>query len=197
MRAAIDMKLIVGLGNPGSEYQHTRHNAGFMLADTLARLNNAGRWRRAFRGLTTDYLLDHQKVVLLKPETFMNLSGRAVGAAVDFYHLPLEDVLVLVDDIALPNGKIRIRGGGSSGGHNGLANIVSVLGGRDQQRADFARLRIGVGSPGPIPLDRYVLSRFSPAEAAELDRALIQGAKAVDCWVRLGTAPAMNAFNGG
>lgn len=191
------MKLIVGLGNPGSEYEHTRHNAGFMLADTLARLNHADRWRKAFRGLTADYLLDNQKVVLLKPETFMNLSGRAVGAAIDFYQLPVDDLLVLVDDIALPNGKIRLRGGGSSGGHNGLAHIATTLKGLDQRGADFARLRIGVGSPGPVPLERYVLSRFSPAEERELEGALIRGAKAVDCWVRSGTVAAMNEFNGG
>ncbi len=195
-RAAIDMKLVVGLGNPGLEYQRTRHNAGFMLADTLVRLNKAERWRRAFSGWATDYLLDEQKVVVLKPETFMNLSGRSVRAAVDFYNLPVEDFLILVDDIALPNGKIRIRGGGSSGGHNGLTSVANVMRGSDGKISDFARLRIGIGPPGDMPLERYVLARFSPAEDVKLEEALTRGAEAVDCWIRSGTVAAMNKFNG-
>jgi len=192
----MDMKLIVGLGNPGPEYERTRHNAGFMLADTLARMHTAGAWRKAFAGLTTDYLQDGQKVALLKPLTFMNLSGRSVRDAMDFYRLAADDLLVLVDDVALPLGKIRIRGGGSSGGHNGLAHIASVLKGDLAKGTDFARLRLGVGQPGAIPLERYVLSHFSPAEEREMDDALIRGANAVDCWVRLGTVAAMNEFNG-
>ena len=191
------MKLIVGLGNPGTEYQHTRHNAGFMLADTLAEKANAGHWNRKFSGLVTDFRRDTEKVVLLKPETYMNLSGRSVRAAVDFYDLPIADLLVLVDDIALPTGKIRLRAGGASGGHNGLASIAESLRGRLETPTDFARLRIGVGHPGSIPLERYVLSRFSPTERVEIAGALTRGADAVNCWIRSGIAAAMNEYNGG
>ncbi|MGC8559302.1 MAG: aminoacyl-tRNA hydrolase [Phycisphaerae bacterium] len=191
------MKLIVGLGNPGTEYQHTRHNAGFMLAETVAGKAGAGRWSKCFSGLVTDFRWDAEKVVLLKPETYMNLSGRSVRAALDFYDLPIADLLVLVDDIALPTGKIRLRAGGSSGGHNGLASIAESLRGRLDQPTDFARLRIGVGHPGSIPLERYVLSRFSPGEEGDLAAALSRGAEAVNCWIRSGIAAAMNEYNGG
>ena len=191
------MKLIVGLGNPGTEYQHTRHNAGFMLADTLAEKANAGHWNRKFSGLVTDFRRDTEKVVLLKPETYMNLSGRSVRAAVDFYDLPIADLLVLVDDIALPTGKIRLRAGGASGGHNGLASIAESLRGQLEKPTDFARLRIGVGHPGIVPLERYVLSRFSPTERVEIAGALTRGADAVNCWIRSGIAAAMNEYNGG
>ncbi len=196
------MKLIVGLGNPGSEYEHTRHNAGFMLADALAHKGGAGRWQKGFSGRSTDFIANGEKIMLLKPETFMNLSGKAVLAAVDFFNLPLDDLLVLVDDVALPCGTIRLRAGGSSGGHNGLANIGQALKSRAaaESRLEtlFARLRIGVDAPEPpsVPLDRYVLSRFSPAQVPLLSEALNRGCEAVDCWIRRGIGAAMTAYNG-
>ena len=191
------MKLIVGLGNPGTEYLHTRHNAGFMLADTVAEKAGVGRWSRGFSGLVTDFRCDAEKVVLLKPETYMNLSGRSVRAAMDFYNLPIANLLVLVDDIALPGGKIRLRSGGSSGGHNGLASIADSLRGRVEKPTEFSRLRIGVGDAGTVPLEQYVLSRFSPAEELEIAEALTRGAGAVNCWIRSGITAAMNEYNGG
>jgi PTH1 family peptidyl-tRNA hydrolase len=120
-----------------------------------------------------------------------------VRSAVDFYNLPITDLLVLVDDIALPTGRIRLRSGGSSGGHNGLASVAESLSGSVNPPTNFARLRIGVGHPGGLPLDRYVLSRFRPEEEPEMTGALSRGADAVNCWVRSGIAAAMNEFNGG
>ena len=152
--------LIVGLGNPGREYEKTRHNVGYRAADLLAKEAGVSIDRAKFRGLTRTAALAGQKVLLLKPETYMNNSGEAVQLAAMFYKLPISHILVLSDDISLPVGKIRVRAEGSAGGHNGLKSIISHLGSQD-----FPRIKIGVGAkPHPdYDLADWVLSTF-PAE---------------------------------
>ncbi|MCC5822003.1 MAG: aminoacyl-tRNA hydrolase [Phycisphaerales bacterium] len=187
------MKLIVGLGNPGAQYERTRHNAGFLALDELARRHAAGMVPRArFNAVTLDASIGGEKVLLAKPTTFMNLSGRTVGEAVRFFKLdPSSDVLVIVDEVALPVGTIRIREKGSAGGHNGLADIDRALGG-----ADYPRLRIGVGAvpPGWVKAD-WVLSRFGDEELDAVRAGTAEAADAAECVVREGISAAMNRFN--
>jgi PTH1 family peptidyl-tRNA hydrolase len=186
------MKLIVGLGNPGSQYDRTRHNAGFLALDRFAQKNNAGNYRVAHESFMADVLVGTEKVLLLKPQTYMNLSGRAVASAVQFYKLTPEQLLVLVDDVALPAGTIRIRAGGSAGGHNGLRDIEAAL-----NTQDYPRLRIGVDPPGNIPQKDYVLGFFTAEQKPKLDSAFSTAADAITTWVNEGIAAAMNRFNGG
>jgi PTH1 family peptidyl-tRNA hydrolase len=184
-------KLVVGLGNPGSKYAGTRHNVGFEVIDRLAAGGSGARFSPKFDGQTAEIEIDYRPVLLLKPETFMNLSGRSVRQAVQFYKLDLADVLVVCDDLNLPLGKLRLRPGGSDGGQKGLRDIIAQLG-TDQ----VPRLRIGIGEPGPMDAIDYVLSRFRPAERPVLDEALITATQAVAVWVTQGLAAAMNRFNG-
>src|SRR3954447_12227478 len=137
------MKLVVGLGNPGSKYEGTRHNIGFEVIDRLAEGGAGARFSRKFDGLLAEAEIDFRRVLLLKPETFMNLSGRSVAQAVRFYKLELSDLLVVCDDLTLPLGKLRLRGGGSDGGQKGLRDISAQLGSED-----YARLRLGIGDRG-------------------------------------------------
>src|SRR6476660_4963843 len=185
------MKLVVGLGNPGSRYDGTRHNIGFELVDRLARAGSGANFSRKFDGLLADVEIDFRRVLLLKPETFMNLSGRSVRQALQFYKLDLADLLVVCDDLNLPLGKLRIRGGGSDGGQKGLRDISVQLG-----TDDYSRLRIGLGERGPIDATDFVLTRFRPAERPLIDNALIDASQAVAVWVTQGLAAAMNRFNG-
>ena len=183
----------MGLGNPGPEYDETRHNAGFRLADHLA-----GRWRfpaftRGDQARQADGEREGQSVRLLKPQTYMNRSGAALAplrARPGFD--PAADLLVLVDDVALPLGKYRLRGAGSSGGHNGLKSIEGAL-----QRQDYARLRIGVGPvpPGLTDLADFVLGDFAPDERKVLDELLDPMSEAVECWLEDGIERAMARFN--
>jgi peptidyl-tRNA hydrolase, PTH1 family len=186
------MKLIVGLGNPGAQYDGTRHNVGFVVADILARQYAPGEPGRArFHGLTLDVVIDGEKVLLIKPATYMNRSGLAVSEAVGFYKLdPAEDLLVIVDDIALPCGTIRLRSEGGAGGHNGLIDIEQKLGTRQ-----YARLRIGIDQPDEIPQSDYVLSRFRPDQLELIEPALNEAADAAACWVTHGIIETMNRFN--
>src|SRR5262249_37920543 len=162
-------KLVVGLGNPGSKYDETRHNIGFEVVDRLAEGGSGAKFTRKFEGLVAETEIDFRRVLLLKPETFMNLSGRSVGQAVRFYKLdPAADLLVTCKDLNLPLGKLRIRGGGSDGGQKGLRDIAAHLG-----TENFARLRIGIGERGPIDATDFVLSRFRSAERPVIDDALI------------------------
>ncbi len=188
------MRLIVGLGNPGPEYVRTRHNAGFMLADRIASVHglalHADAWRQQFHGLTASGMIAGEKVVVLKPMTFMNRSGLAVGEAANFYKLDPSDVLVLVDEIALDAGVIRLRARGSAGGHNGLKDIERVLATRD-----YPRLRLGVDAPGRVRQVDYVLSTFSPDQRDRIDEALGQGVRAVEMWLDEGIDKAMSIFN--
>ena len=197
------MKLVVGLGNPGLQYAGTRHNVGFEVIDALAaRFGWIGRAdqfdqqaRSKFDGLALDSSValgaGDEKVMLLKPLTFMNLSGRAVQAAMAFYQLTPADVLIVLDDLALPTGKLRIRSGGSSGGHNGLKDIERALG-----TAQYPRLRIGIDAPPPrIPGRDYVLGRFTDEQRRAVNPALERSALAILTWIEKGIEPAMNVFN--
>ena len=185
--------LIVGLGNPGSDYVNTRHNAGFQAVDALAaelgvKVNNI-----KFKALCAAANYRGQKLLLMKPETFMNASGIAVEAAAHFYKLPPERVLVLFDDISLPVGKIRVRKSGSAGGHNGIKSIIAML-----HTEDVPRVKIGVGAkPHPdYDLADWVLSAFSKQEQPELDRALGNARDAALCIVTDGCEKAAANFNG-
>jgi PTH1 family peptidyl-tRNA hydrolase len=189
--ALATIKLVIGLGNPGSKYQGTRHNIGFELVDRLARGGSPASFSSKFDGQLAETEIDYRRVLLFKPETFMNLSGRAVGQAVRFYKLPLEDLLVVCDDLSLPVGKLRLRPAGSDGGQKGLRDIASHLG-SDQ----FPRLRIGIGDNEDLDAADYVLSRFRSAEKSVIDDALILASQAVAVWVTQGIDTAMNRFNG-
>jgi PTH1 family peptidyl-tRNA hydrolase len=184
-------KLVVGLGNPGSKYQATRHNIGFEVVDRLAQGGSGVSFARKFDGLIAETEIDFHRVLLLKPETFMNLSGRSVGQVMRFYQLGLADLLVVCDDLNLPLGKIRIRGGGSDGGQKGLRDISAQLG-----TDDYARLRLGIGQRGEMDAADFVLSRFRSSERPAIDDALILAAQAVAVWVTQGLPTAMNRFNG-
>lgn len=185
------LKLVVGLGNPGSKYQGTRHNIGFDLVDRLAEGGSRASFSRKFDGLLAETEIDYRRVLLLKPETFMNLSGRSVGQAVRFYKIEPPDLLVVCDDLSLPLGKIRLRPGGSDGGQKGLRDITAHLG-TDQ----FPRLRIGIGDQGELDAADFVLSRFRSTERALIDDTLILASQAVAVWVAQGIDTAMNRFNG-
>ncbi len=185
--------LIVGLGNPGRKYEESHHNAGFMALDDLAARLGASVTRAKFDALTGMAVLAGKKVLLMKPQTFMNLSGKAVGAAASFYKLQPQQVLVLYDDIALAPGKLRIRPSGSAGGHNGIKSIIGALG-----TQDFPRIRIGVGERrgGEADLADFVLASFSAA-----DRKLMLGRfddvyEAAGLIVNGDVSAAMNRYNG-
>jgi PTH1 family peptidyl-tRNA hydrolase len=185
------MKLIVGLGNPTRQYEGTRHNVGFRVLGELARTHAAGRPKSKFHGQVVEATIAGQRALLLSPLTYMNRSGVSVHEARDFYKLPLEELLVVCDDLNLPLAKLRFRAGGSSGGQKGLADIIARLG-----TEEFARLRIGIGGP-PEHLDPadYVLSKFTRQEADEIDAAVTRAAEAVACWVASGIDDCMNRYN--
>lgn len=187
------MKLIVGLGNPGAQYERTRHNAGFLAVDELARRHASGMIPKArFNAVTLDASVGGEKVVLMKPTTFMNLSGRSVGEAVRFFKLePASDLLVLVDEIALPVGHVRVREKGGANGHNGLGDIDRVL-----AQQPYPRVRIGVGAvpPGWVKAD-WVLSRFGDDEGDLVRSGTTQAADAAECVIAEGLSAAMNRFN--
>ena len=185
--------LIVGLGNPGRAYEKTRHNAGFRAAELLASQANVKIDRARFRGLTASCTLAGQRVLLLKPETFMNLSGEAVHLAAMVYRIPISRILVLSDDISLPVGKIRVRADGSAGGHNGLKSIISHLGSQD-----FPRIKIGVGAkPHPdYDLADWVLAAFSAEEEKALAPAVEHAAAAALELIQNGPQMAAGKYNG-
>lgn len=197
------MKLVVGLGNPGREYVGTRHNVGFEVVERLAEKvgwMKAGEFDRVartkFDGLLYDGSVSRtggemERLMLLKPTTYMNLSGQAVQAAMGFYQLTPEDVMIVLDDLALPCGKLRIRTGGSDGGHNGLKDIQRALG-----TNQYPRLRMGVDAPPqPIAGRDYVLGRFSPDQRQQIDPAIDRASGAILMWMEKGINAAMNQFN--
>ncbi len=186
------MKLIAGLGNPGPRYAHSRHNIGYLVVDELARrwAIDVRRHDRRFEGLLGDGPLAGARALLLKPTTFMNLSGGSVGAAWRFHKLGLEDVLAVYDDLDLPLGKLRLRRGGSAGGHKGMLDIIRHLG-SDQ----VARVRIGIGKVHRTATVDYVLSKFAPDERETIEFAVHEAADAVEFWVRRGIEAAMNEYN--
>ena len=185
--------LIVGLGNPGREYEKTRHNVGFRTVELLAKQAGCKIDRARFRGMIGSCTLAGQKILLLKPETFMNASGEAVQLAAMFYRIPISHILVLSDDISLPVGKIRVRAEGSAGGHNGLKSVIAHLGSQD-----FPRVRIGVGAkPHPdYDLADWVLSSFTAEEEKALAPAIENAAAAVLELIQNGPQSAASRFNG-
>lgn len=185
------MYLIIGLGNPGREYEHTRHNAGFDAIDILAEKLGTDVKEKKHRGLCGKGMIGGEKVILLKPQTYMNLSGESVRAAADFYKIDAEHMIVLYDDIDLDVGKLRVRAKGSAGGHNGIKNIIAHMG-----TQEFPRVRIGVGAkPDRMDLADYVLGRFSQVERSAMEDAFEEAAEAAIAVVEDGIDAAMNRFN--
>jgi PTH1 family peptidyl-tRNA hydrolase len=188
-----NLHLIVGLGNPGAEYARTRHNAGFLLAERLAERWQAGwTYEKRFNARIARAERAGTRVLLAEPLTFMNSSGEAVGPLLAFYRVPAGRLLVAVDDADLPLGELRLRAGGSSGGHHGLESIERHLGTRE-----FARQRIGIGrAAGAREITDYVLGRFSLAEAALAGKVLTVACDQAECWLTAGIQKAMSRFNG-
>ena len=184
--------LIVFLGNPGKDYENTRHNAGFLAADAMEKRLGTKINKAKFSSLTALVRVGNEGVLLLKPQTYMNLSGRAVGEAVRFYKIPPERVIVISDETALPLGRVRVRRSGSAGGHNGLKDIIAALG-----TEDFPRIRLGVGGKPHEDYDMrdWVLSRFAGKDAETIADAAARAAEAALCYIEKGPDEAMNRYN--
>ena len=185
--------LLVCLGNYGKKYENTRHNVGFLAADRLIEKNDLKCNRLRFKALTELIDFGGARVLLMKPQTYMNLSGEAAGEAARFYKIPPERVLVISDDVSLPLGRLRVRGNGSAGGHNGLKNIIAHLG-TDQ----FPRVKVGVGAPPNPDYDMidWVIGGFSAAERKVIDAAVDRALDAAECVIAHGVTEAQNRFNG-
>jgi peptidyl-tRNA hydrolase, PTH1 family len=188
-----NLYLIVGLGNPGADYARTRHNAGFLVADRLAeRWQASWAYDKKFNVRLASVQRSGRRVILCEPQTYMNTSGEAVGAVMAFYRVPQAGLLVVVDDADLPLGELRLRPGGSSGGHHGLESIQQHMGTRE-----YARLRVGIGrQSGAREITGYVLGRFSSTEAALVDRVLTVASDQAESWLEAGIQKAMSQFNG-
>ena len=184
--------MIVFLGNPGKEYENTRHNAGFLAADAMEKRLGVKINKLKFRSLTALTRVGDEGVLLLKPQTYMNLSGQAVGEAARFYKIPSGKVIVLSDETALPLGRIRVRRSGSAGGHNGLKDVIAALG-----TEDFPRIRLGVGGKPHEDYDMrdWVLSRFTGKDAELISDAAERAAEAALCYIEKGPDEAMNRYN--
>ena len=185
------MKIIAGLGNPGREYQGTRHNVGFMLVDEVARQCGMECGQRKFKSLFGSGQIGGERCVILKPQTYMNLSGEAIWPVLAWFQIGMEDLLVVCDDFHRPIGKLRIRRGGGSGGHKGLGSIIESLG-----SDEFPRLRIGIGEAGQGDPRDFVLSRFEKDESETMEGAVRVAVSAVETWIREGLESCMNKFNG-
>ncbi len=185
------MKLIAGLGNIGNKYVFTRHNAGFMLADSIALNHNVSfKENSKLKCLFANLKSDNEDYLIIKPTTFMNLSGEAIRAVVDYYKISIEDILIVHDDLALPLGKIRFRANGSDGGHNGIKSIIQHLG-----TQNFARLKIGIGPQPNLPSEVFVLQNFTKEELETLKSALTVAKQGIACYFSEGIAVAQNKFN--
>jgi len=184
------MKLVVGIGNPGKRYQHTRHNLGMRVVDRLAAGHGLDLTRRRFDALVGEGTIASQRVLLVKPQTYVNLSGSSVAPLLRWYRCPAEDLLVICDDLNLEPGKLRLRRKGASGGHNGLQSITDCLG-----TEEFPRLRIGIGRSREADAAAYVLAPFGPAEAPVAEAAVAAAADIVCLWLEQGIDVAMNAIN--
>lgn len=186
------MYIIAGLGNPTKEYEKTRHNVGFEVIDVLADMLFTTVVEKKFKAYYGKGAIGGQKVLLLKPQTFMNLSGESVRAAADFYKVDPEHIIIVYDDISLDVGQLRVRKKGSAGGHNGIKNIIAHLG-----TQEFPRVRVGVGGkPNKMDLADYVLSRFSKEDRGLMEDAFKEAARAVEVLITEGADSAMNQFNG-
>jgi PTH1 family peptidyl-tRNA hydrolase len=184
------MKVIVGLGNPGKRYESTRHNVGFVVVDALAAGPGVGSFQSRFEGSLAEWREGEERVLLLKPETFMNLSGRCVRQVMDFYQVAWPDLLVVCDDFNLPLGKLRFRARGTHGGHNGLRDIQSHLG-----TNEYSRLRIGVGAPEEGEAIDHVLGKFRPSERPIMEESLSRAVQGAVLWKNQGIEKCMNEYN--
>jgi len=185
------MKIAVGIGNPGTRYAGTRHNVGFRVIEKLADSLQAGVARERFEAAVQEASLDGEKLLLVRPLTYVNLSGTAVRRLADWYRCEPGEIIVVSDDVNLPLAGIRIRRSGSSGGHKGIESIIEYL-----DTVDFPRIRIGIGSPDPmVPRPDYVLSKFSPEEEELIEAACREAAEAVLVWAEQGIDECMNTFN--
>ena len=184
------MKLIIGLGNPGKEYDQTRHNCGFMVLDHLANELNVEINKAKFKGLYGKTKVKGEDVILLKPQTYMNLSGESVGEVMRFFKIAKEDILVIYDDLDLPVGKLRLRTSGSAGGHNGIKSIIQHVGGQD-----FKRIRVGIDKHPMIPVVDYVLGKFTKEQMVDLQSAIEQASKAAQAFITTDFNKVMNQYN--
>jgi PTH1 family peptidyl-tRNA hydrolase len=187
---AQQIKLIVGLGNPGARYANSRHNVGFLIAERFARTHDIDFARRRFNAQIAEGTIGGQRILLAKPQTFMNSSGEAVGKLFAFYKVAPHDLIVVYDDLDLPLGKMRMRSRGSSGGHHGMESIIAPIG-----TSDFPRLRVGIGRPNPDADIDHVLGSFEVDERAVMDETFARAVDAIDVWLADGITAAMNRFN--
>jgi PTH1 family peptidyl-tRNA hydrolase len=183
------MKVIVGLGNPGRKYSGTRHNIGFRALEEVARRHNVEKEESRFDSIIGHIRIDGEKVLLVKPLTYMNLSGKAVQPLMRWFKLDLAELIVVYDDMDLAPGTVRLRAQGGSGGHKGMTSIIACLGSKD-----FARIRIGIGRPENEAVD-WVLGKFSTDEQELMNQALDRTGDVLECWVRQGIDRAMNEYN--
>lgn len=185
------MKIVAGLGNPGRKYSGTRHNVGFEVVAELARRFSADGWKNRFEAETAEVQVGGERVLLLAPQTYMNLSGRSIRSAVTFYKVAVSDLLVICDDLNLDLGRLRLRASGTAGGQNGLKNIIDQLG-----TTEFPRLRVGIGRP-PEGQDtvNYVLQTFAKSERDTMMDSVLKACDATELWVKEGVEQAMNKFN--
>lgn len=185
------MKCIIGLGNPGKKYDNTRHNIGFEVIDELLRRHGWSLSKEKFKGFYTMENVAGNKVLLLQPHTFMNLSGECVKPLLEYYRIPVEDILVIYDDLDLPTGKIRLRQKGGHGGHNGIRSLIDHL-----QVKTFKRLRVGIGRPeGSMSVVDYVLGRFSKEQEEDVAHSVQLAADACEKWIEHDFTDVMNTFN--
>lgn len=185
------MYCLAGLGNPGSQYELTRHNAGFLVIDKIAEQHTVPVQKKGFKSLYGEIIIGGHKVLLVKPQTYMNLSGEAIHQAIRYFNIPMENILIIYDDMDIPPGIIRIRLSGSSGGHKGLGSVINTLG-----SVNLPRLKIGIGRPErDVSVIDYVLTPFSKEERSVIEPALIRGAQAAVSFIIEGSQYVMNHFN--
>ena len=184
------MKLIVGLGNPGKQYEKTRHNVGFLVIDKFIEENNIGNEKNKFNGIYYETIINNEKVIFLKPQQYMNLSGEVIKRFVDFYKININDILIISDDLDMDCGKIRLRLTGSSGGHNGLKNIEQHL-----NTKDYKRLKIGISNNKDFDTKDYVLGKFSKEEIDKIDNSIATSIKIINEFLILDFDKLMNKYN--
>ena len=185
------MKLIIGLGNPGKEYENTRHNIGFMAIDNYVKFHNLGDFKEKFNGMYLKYQLDNEQVILVKPLSFMNLSGDVVRKYVDYFKVDIKDILIIHDDLDMPVGKIKLKQNGSSGGHNGIKDISLKLG-----TEEFKRLKVGISNNKNMDTKDYVLGRFSKEEKVLINEAIDETTKIIDDYFKYPFNDLMSRYNG-